>query len=449
MRSRRRTRERKAVLTKPQVEPRQVPRIGEPPAAPAEPEVVGKPTAEPPAPVPPPADLDLAGPSETGPGDIWDADQFAPNPGASPVLRVHRERNSAVVVKPRESRQRRQTEPPPPPPTPPATMAPEVARLAVPDDGQPVHAVRTHDVTIERVAAKPKPEDAKSEEWTGAPAMSGRTLAKMMAGGVLVVAAGLAAVLVLHSLNRDSGTAPLGYATLEMTPEEAPLDNRLALFLESPAGVQKEALHLLAGYGAARTAREAEPWVRTSTAGDEMPRRWRPWTSPPRIDQPDMIQFSFLENHAIPFMVAWGIRENFTPYCAYFARDHGKLRLDWEATEGLCDIPIPDLPAATEVRGALVRCELEIKPFHTGSFPESRYRSYALNTADQLNWVWGYVERDSQLDGKLREILNDGTNILEHKLRERVTLRVAMPANRDLPSQFLITDMLHNEWLCP
>ncbi len=362
-----------------------------------------------------------------------------------PVSLAARTPGVAVIVKPREHRSRRESS------TADKLSSAVYARLELPaEEAQPTFAIRTHEVAIERVAVKPKRKAAGGETWSVAPAMSARTMIKAALGGVVLVSLCLALVLALNVWRRNSGaSSALDYRGLEMDPKADPLDARFTMFMESPAGIQNEAIQVLAGYGAARTPEDAVPWLRAGDAAELRRCQWQPWTSRPRVDQPEMLQFAFMDGFEPPFMVAWGIREDFSPFCAYFVRQSGKLRLDWEATEGRCDVPIAMLPEATDVKQALVRCELEIRAFHTRAFPEERYRSYVLNSANHLDWVWGYTTRDSKDDQTLRELLNDTSTILEPKQRERVTLRVTAPAERDQPNQFLITDVLHNEWLAP
>jgi len=63
--------------------------------------------------------------------------------------------------------------------------------------------------------------------------------------------------------------------------------------------------------------------------------------------------------------------------------------------------------------------------------------------------VWGYVERGSELELELGSAFNADAAFLEAKSAVRLTLAIATPAVRDTETQFLITEMLHIEWVMP
>lgn len=348
-----------------------------------------------------------------------------------------------VTVKPRPFR---------PASTEPVVAIPQpvretVPRLDVAQGALPAHAMRAREVAVEAVHRRPRRERQLEEAWQGRARLPWKWWA---CGGVAVamlLAASVASVLALNTARQASSPRPAvsGYEL-----EKVELDERFAFFQEDPIPLQAEAVRLLAGYTAARSADEALGWVRDpEQLRGRLQARWKPWPAAPRLERQDALQYAFTDSMNPPFMVLLGKRADHLPFRAYFVRDDGRLRLDWEATEGVCDIPIHELAQTPVVRGAVVRCELKAQPFYTASMPESGFNSFSINSADRQSWVWGYAERDSALDRRLKEALDAGGAIWEAKERERMTLRITSAPGREQPNQFLITDMLHIDWVRP
>lgn len=313
---------------------------------------------------------------------------------------------------------------------------------------QPSPPRRTHDVAVEVVvAAQPKQES--EDRWTDERKSVSWRWALVIAGGMVVlVIASLVIVQALLVSRRDEGIRRQPAVVLEV--ERIDLGEVKELLEAGPVWLSDEAQRVLEGYSSADDAAEALSWVRRADREREtFTRVWQPWSSQPYYDRPELIQHGVMSFEDPPALVVWGMCEDFSPFRAYFVLEDGRLRLDWRATEVYCDIPISELAAAGEVEGVTLRGVVEEKAFHTASLPDDKFRSYMLSATDGLSYVWGYVERGSDLDLRLENLLNKVTGQRETRSWGRATLVVSSPEGQHLDNQFLITGVLHNEWVGP
>jgi hypothetical protein len=313
---------------------------------------------------------------------------------------------------------------------------------------QPSPPRRTHDVAVEVVvAAQPKQEG--EDRWTNERKSVSWRWALVIAGGMVgLVIASLVIVQALLVLRQDEGRRRSAPVALEV--ERIDLGEAKELLEADPVWLYDEAQRVLEGYSSAGSAAEALGWVRRADRDREtLTRVWQPWSSQPYFDRPELIQHGLMSFEDPPALVVWGLREDFSPFRAYFVFEDGRLRLDWRATEVFCDIPITKLATAGEVDGVTVRSLVQEKAFHTAALPDDKFRSFMLSSPDGLNYVWGYAERGGELDLELEDLLNQGTGQHETKSRGRATLVVASPEGQHLDNQFLITEVLHNEWVGP
>lgn len=307
---------------------------------------------------------------------------------------------------------------------------------------------RGGDVAFEVVARGPR-RSSGEEAWARpSPRIDWRWMVAVPLAGALVLVGSLAAVLALVDKRRDEGftVAPLlGYEV-----ERGEVADEAGFLAANPANLMDEATAILADHGAATSPGQAAPLVRASQrAALTAAGRWRPWPSRPVVARRAALECALVTDRQPPFMVVSGHCEDHSPFRAYFVREQGRLRLDWEATSAFSEIPIADLPGATPHTPVAIRCLLRPRTFYTASLPEEQYRCYLLENADARCFVWGYAERDSALDRKLDGSLSADSAFMEKKPGERVIVALTAPPQRDSPAQFLVTDLLQIEWVMP
>ena len=149
------------------------------------------------------------------------------------------------------------------------------------------------------------------------------------------------------------------------------------------------------------------------------------------------------------FFQIQGNDERGRPYCAYFVEEDGALKLDWEATTGFCPIAFADLENAALVEPALLRVTVARASYYSPAFPEDRYAAYRLTDSLDQGVLWGYVLRDSQVQQALDRVLGAADSLIAEESVARVTLKLQRQPGHKIKNQFLITEMLHNDWVMP
>lgn len=149
------------------------------------------------------------------------------------------------------------------------------------------------------------------------------------------------------------------------------------------------------------------------------------------------------------FFQVQGADENGRPYCAYFVEEDGKLKLDWEASTGFCPIAFADMENAALVEPATLRVVVARADYYNPTFPEERYASYRLTDAADRGLLWGYVLRGSAAHQALERLTGNANSLLVEETIARVTLKLQRLAGHKIKNQFLITEMLHNDWVMP
>lgn len=110
----------------------------------------------------------------------------------------------------------------------------------------------------------------------------------------------------------------------------------------------------------------------------------------------------------------------------------------------------PELPAQPYTQPVALRCLLSRRNEHyLGPYNERQHSAFMLSSPDRQTYVWAYVPRDSQLDLRLRRLLDHGRFVVDLKKDLRVTVRVKRSAKDALPSQLELVELLHPDWVAP
>lgn len=149
------------------------------------------------------------------------------------------------------------------------------------------------------------------------------------------------------------------------------------------------------------------------------------------------------------FFQIQGYDERGRSYCAYFVEEEGVMKLDWEATTGFCPIAFADMENAALVEPALLRVNVARANYYSPAFPEDRYAAYCLTDSLDQEVLWGYVLRDSLVQQALDRVLGGADSLVAEESVARVTLKLQRPTGHKIKNQFLITEMLHNDWVMP
>lgn len=164
------------------------------------------------------------------------------------------------------------------------------------------------------------------------------------------------------------------------------------------------------------------------------------------------------------FIQVNGRYEDQREFRVYFVKSSKGLLMDWEASTGWSEIPLQDLPASNSVQNVLVRCELVKEP-HFDFDPDRLRKSvpptivvthpeplswYLLRGSDPTVNIWGWVPKNSILDGKLRKLFDFGRVVLERKDLVRVVVKVSKsPLDGTKKNEFRIDEIVTEDWVLP
>lgn len=129
----------------------------------------------------------------------------------------------------------------------------------------------------------------------------------------------------------------------------------------------------------------------------------------------------------------------FQPRLISLVETPGGLKVDWEAWVGWSEISWKDFSEKRVKTPTLFRVVLEpVDYYNFGFSDETHWVSYRLSTLDGELVLYGYTERGSELDGRIRPAPEVG--------RVNATLMLKFPEQAETSSQVLIDGWLGNCW---
>ncbi len=116
------------------------------------------------------------------------------------------------------------------------------------------------------------------------------------------------------------------------------------------------------------------------------------------------------------------------------------LKIDWESWVGWSDLPWPKLVESRPRKSVLVRAMVKwVDYYNFGFSDEDEWRSYRLVSPDGGTTLYGYVERNSLLDQRLRPG--------EPTATVAVTLTIHFRENEQAPNQVVIDSLVSDGWV--
>jgi len=141
-----------------------------------------------------------------------------------------------------------------------------------------------------------------------------------------------------------------------------------------------------------------------------------------------------------------GILPNFQNYEAFFVLGENQLLLDWQATTAYSTASFLEMYKGTgdtsEIRGVL-----SPGVFYTMSFPEGEYQCYQLMSPNGMDVVWCYAKLNSDLAIEIGRLFIGGGIVQQEVQPAKVTLKLKRGSNESLGNQWLIEDLLHEDWI--
>ncbi|MCU0781207.1 MAG: hypothetical protein MUF04_08920 [Akkermansiaceae bacterium] len=212
---------------------------------------------------------------------------------------------------------------------------------------------------------------------------------------------------------------------------------------------QREARDLLTRFAHARTAEDALPLMRGGARLAALVRaNWRPWNAPTGWTTPLDASWATDDDSGRGFGLLTGVLPDFTPFRAYFIRENGAIKLDWEATTGFSATDFSRLVRGAGT-GGVTRAYVEPDSYYSLVFPEESYRCFKLLSPDMATVVWGYAALNSQTENAIRHYFPSGLVQDPDDSVRPMTLVLEPAPDGAQPFQWRIVRMLHHEWVAP
>lgn len=318
-----------------------------------------------------------------------------------------------------------------------------VIKLECPPADQPFQASQIIPAPKPDGPATPPGGRARHPAWGGGTAHLPRWL---IAGGLGVTSVLAFALVAQERWLRDvpADTPP----ELELADKETLLPEIEGF--ETDGSSEREARELMHAYALANTAAQILPLVRNRQAlAARITRDWQPWVANAAWQGAWTASWESASEEGLGFGLLIGRRPDFASFRAYFVREDGALKLDWEATEGRSAAAEFHLLASGLGSGGTVRAYVKPDAYYTRVFPEDRYHCFKLVAPSRQDVIWAYAEVDSPADTRIMTFFESGTFLETSPNEVPMTLKLAPPPQGAEKNQWLLPEMLHNEWVSP
>lgn len=212
---------------------------------------------------------------------------------------------------------------------------------------------------------------------------------------------------------------------------------------------QRESMDLLTRFAHARTPADALPLIRDNGRLAELVRdNWRPWEVPAGWTTPLEASWMTNDDSGKGFGLLVGSLPDLMPFRAYFVREKGAIKLDWEATTAYSATDFGRLVRGSGM-GGITRVYMEPDHYYTLVFPEESYRCFKLLSPDMTKVIWGYAARGSRAEKAIHHYFPTGLVQDPDESVRAMTLTLEPAPKGAQPNQWLISRMHHHEWVAP
>jgi hypothetical protein len=267
--------------------------------------------------------------------------------------------------------------------------------------------------------------------------------------GLVLAVVIIAGVLILPHIGwKNERGVRTEFSNLEVmdTPMLAPVDDDRS---ELGEGIEAKAKVLVEAFAKATSAEEVIPLLRDRERVEKMVReRWTPMDVPNNWHVPDESKWEILRSGDREYGFLTGLLPDITPFRFYIVQEGDKALLDWEASSGFSETTFGDL-SKRQGEGGIVRGYVSAGDLYTFSLPEADYQCFRIIAADGESFVWGYAKRTEPVAEKMSEPFLPGVIPREVRSEYPMTLKLAKGPGDSLPNQWIITEMVHMEWLTP
>lgn len=287
----------------------------------------------------------------------------------------------------------------------------------------------------------------ESQEW-GEPRRKGASTAWIVTSFVIVL---LLIGLSLHYRNvigeKDPEVNFIGMPPLSIEPREGnSREERIADLL----GRQEEARELFDRFLKERHLGEVLKLVRIQPGVNYLAPRYH-WHDPLPEDWrvPEDAKWDVYSNATPIYGLLSGYFPDDSPFHAFVTLEKGRLYLDWKATTGYGTATFAELHKG-KGDGSEIRAWIEPAAYFSPAYPESDYHAFRVYSTLGDPPVWGYVEKTSDFAEKLKNQFRKSRILEDEKPGPKMYLLSMRKRNEgEADNQWLITGILHTEWIQP
>ncbi|RYD22947.1 MAG: hypothetical protein EOP88_06090 [Verrucomicrobiaceae bacterium] len=134
------------------------------------------------------------------------------------------------------------------------------------------------------------------------------------------------------------------------------------------------------------------------------------------------------------------VTRDFDTKAMAFAETLQGLKIDWESWVGWSEMPWEDFRSKKPAEGYVFRVNLSpVVYYNFGFADESKWKSYRIESPDKEHSVYGYVEKGSMLEERLR--FDADTK------KKTLTLSLKFPTGAEKDNQVVIDRFVNEGWV--
>ena len=291
-------------------------------------------------------------------------------------------------------------------------------------------------------------EEKQEEDWGKQNLMTGWWWMLIGGGALVAILVGM----VVFSKYLD-GPMEVASSEVEVATELDPFEGSPEHWFRKREGkISEEAEELIKSYLSAGDDIAKSKFVRNPEQYLKCVPHWSVKVNP-RLENLPKAKWQIKHTGETAFLALRAESEDFLPIRVYFTRYQEGLKLDWKASAAWSEMSVKQLKEvepSTRNKPVLLRCLISRRDeFYTAPYNEQDHASFMILSPDKSQYLWGYVDRGSELDKELRRIIDHGRFVVDLKKDVRVTLRVQGGGKDTLPSQIELMELVHPEWVQP
>jgi hypothetical protein len=182
-----------------------------------------------------------------------------------------------------------------------------------------------------------------------------------------------------------------------------------------------------------------EPLLRQGERKPLLPSDWVP---------PEDTTWSVFDMKGTAYGVLEGTLPDYSRFAAYFLIAEGHLQLDWKATTSHGSATLGELAKGTG-NPAEIRARIAPSGYFNAAFPEADFQSYQFVSADGETAIWCYTRMGSEADHSLAKLFQNGAILASSREPRKVTLRLDRGPAESFPNQWLVSEVLSDDWITP